>query len=91
MSTHNVGFYEELTKIICQLSSNTRPISSSVCKKEQVQHTISISGQFLFYFFFLIFLFIALAMCDRLHDVETKDSPWYSLRSITTDVIMLLV
>ena len=29
MSTHNVGFYEDLTKIIFQLSSNTHLISSS--------------------------------------------------------------
>ena len=30
MSTHNIGFYEDLTKIIFQLSSNTHLISSSV-------------------------------------------------------------
>ena len=29
MSTHNIGFYENLTKIIFQLSSNTHLISSS--------------------------------------------------------------
>ena len=29
MSTHNIGFYEGLTKIISQLSSNTHLISSS--------------------------------------------------------------
>ena len=29
MSTHNIGFYEHLTKIIFQLSSNTHLISSS--------------------------------------------------------------
>ena len=29
MSTHNIGFYEEFTKIIFQLSSNTHHISSS--------------------------------------------------------------
>ena len=29
MSTHNIGFYEDLTKIIFQLSSNTHHISSS--------------------------------------------------------------
>ena len=28
MSTHNIGFYEDLTKIIFQLSSNTHLISS---------------------------------------------------------------
>ena len=30
MSTQNIGFYEDLTKIIFQLSSNTHLISSSV-------------------------------------------------------------
>ena len=29
MSTYNIGFYEDLTKIIFQLSSNTQLISSS--------------------------------------------------------------
>ena len=32
MSTHNIGFYEEMTKIIFQLSSNAHLISSSVGK-----------------------------------------------------------
>ena len=30
MSTHNIGFYEDLTKIIFQLSSNTHLISSAI-------------------------------------------------------------
>ena len=29
MSTHNIGFYEDLTKIIFDLSSNTHLISSA--------------------------------------------------------------
>ena len=29
MSTHNIGFYEEITKIIVQLSPNTHLTSSS--------------------------------------------------------------
>ena len=29
MSTHNIGFYEEMAKIIFQLSSNTHLICSS--------------------------------------------------------------
>ena len=29
MSTHNIGFYEDLTKIIFELSSNTYLISSA--------------------------------------------------------------
>ena len=34
MSTHNIGFYEDLTKIIFKLSSNTHLISSAaVCPK----------------------------------------------------------
>ena len=33
MSTHNIGFYENLTKIIFELSSNTHLISSAAgCK-----------------------------------------------------------
>ena len=31
MSTHNIGFYEEIRKIIFELSSNTHLISSAVC------------------------------------------------------------
>ena len=34
MSTHNIGFYEDLTKIIFELSSNTHLISSAACKTE---------------------------------------------------------
>ena len=30
MSTHNIGFYEDLTKNILELSSNKRLISSAV-------------------------------------------------------------
>ena len=30
MITHNIGFYEDLTKIIFELSSNTHLISSAV-------------------------------------------------------------
>ena len=30
MSTHNIGFYEDLTKVIFELSSNTHLISSTV-------------------------------------------------------------
>ena len=33
MSTHNIGFYEDLTKIIFELSSNTHLISSAVLVK----------------------------------------------------------
>ena len=29
MSTHNIGFYEDLTKIIFELSTNTHLISSA--------------------------------------------------------------
>ena len=29
MSTHNIGFYEDLTKIVFELSSNTHIISSA--------------------------------------------------------------
>ena len=33
MSTHNIGFYEDLTKIIFELSSNTHLVSSAAYKK----------------------------------------------------------
>ena len=35
MSTHNIGFYEDLTKIIFELSSNTHLISSAARNCEQ--------------------------------------------------------
>ena len=35
MSTHNIGFHEEISKIIFQLSSNTHFISSSAGKGKQ--------------------------------------------------------
>ena len=34
MSTHNTGFYEDLTKVLFQLSSNTHLISSSGNSRE---------------------------------------------------------
>ena len=34
MSTHNIGFYEDLTKIIFELSSNTHLISSADIAKK---------------------------------------------------------
>ena len=34
MSTHNIGFYEDLTKIIFELSSNTHVISSAATAVE---------------------------------------------------------
>ena len=40
MSTHNIGFYEDLTKIIFELSSSTHLISSAVmvllCTRDEV-------------------------------------------------------
>ena len=40
MSTHNIGFYEDLTKIIFELSSNTHLISSaeSSCIVQVLSH-----------------------------------------------------
>ena len=35
MSTHNIGFYEDLTKIIFELSSNMHLISSALILPEQ--------------------------------------------------------
>ena len=43
MSTHNIGFYEDLTKIIFELSSNTHLISSAVsCLSVSGFHTSGI-------------------------------------------------
>ena len=39
MSTHNIGFYEDLTKIIFELSSNTHLMSSAD------QHFVSVEMQ----------------------------------------------
>ena len=39
MSTHNIGFYEDLTKIIFELSSNMHFISSAVHAKLPDHHT----------------------------------------------------
>ena len=60
MSTHNKGFYEDLTKIIFELSSNTHLISSAgsrnwnclskslpVCA---VDHTVTAKSDLLFLF-----------------------------------------
>ena len=38
MSTHNIGFYEDLTKIIFELSSNTHLISSAVSRVSKMLH-----------------------------------------------------
>ena len=35
MSTHNIGFYEDLTKIIFELSSNTHLISSAAMQPKK--------------------------------------------------------
>ena len=40
MSTHNIGFYEDLTKIIFQLSSNTHLISSSAKSNPSQQNDL---------------------------------------------------
>ena len=41
MNTHNIGFYEDLTKIIFELSSNMRLISSAALS----EHNRNISIQ----------------------------------------------
>ena len=38
MSTHNIGFYEDLTKIIFELSSNTRLISTAAIQPIATTH-----------------------------------------------------
>ena len=48
MSTHNIGLYEDLAKIIFELSSNTHLISSAVFQKEtpsdQQLHLAALQG-----------------------------------------------
>ena len=48
MSTHNIGFYEDLTKIMFELSSNTHLISSaallSQCKHLHIPEVYCYSG-----------------------------------------------
>ena len=49
MSTHNIGFYEDLTKIIFELSSNTHLISSAALisfqrKHENIEHLSTYSA-----------------------------------------------
>ena len=55
MSTHNIGFYEEMVNIIFQLSSNAHLISSSVSSQVSVLNlgcnVVGFSGQ-LFSFLF---------------------------------------
>ena len=55
MSTHNIGFYEDLTKIIFQLSLNTHLISSSdaslqINGKENVQLPQNLSQHLNYYY-----------------------------------------
>ena len=40
MSTHNIGFYEEISKIIPELSSNMHLISSSVIVSSPLNHML---------------------------------------------------
>ena len=52
MSTHNIGFYEDLTKIIIELSSNTHLISSADVHKHTLPaafegFTLVLSPEFL--------------------------------------------
>ena len=60
MSTHNIGFYEDLTKIIFELSSNTHLISSADKQKQyqilEFMQTVGASSENLFPFCFFWFL-----------------------------------
>ena len=57
MSTHIIGFYEKISKIIC---------FKIIIKYHQIS-TLSVLVSFVF---FLFFCFVV-AMCDPVHDVET--------------------
>ena len=52
MSTHNIGFYEDLTKIIFELSSNTHLICSSDSHSFHVHSPTSFRR---FFFYFLVY------------------------------------
>ena len=60
MSTHNIGFYEDLTKIIFELSSNTHLISSAVfefCRKQACRSAVLLCrliSDFIFRFLYKI-------------------------------------
>ena len=45
MSTHNIGFYEDLTKIIFELSSNTNLISSAASWYQNACQEIAMKDQ----------------------------------------------
>ena len=68
MSTHNIGFYEDLTKIIFQLSSNIIKylISSSVLQEETKQ------AQFLA---LAIVYFTSVLMVSKYRDILEPPSP----------------
>ena len=44
MCIHNMGFYEDLTKIVFELSSNTRLSSSTVSFKKRFQGVPTMCG-----------------------------------------------
>ena len=81
MSTHNIGFYEELTKIIFELSSNTHLISSAAVVSlhignlpllhfQREQETLGVT--FITSSCFCEICFCCMVvMCDLVHDVET--------------------
>ena len=49
MSTNNIGFYEDLTKIIFELSSNTHLISSAeITQKLEMVHLQVVGADYLF-------------------------------------------
>ena len=62
MSTYNIGFYEDLTKIIFKLSSNTHLISSSVTK---------ISRMFVGFYFVYVGIHVVLWLTFELRHEKT--------------------
>ena len=75
MSTKNIGFYEDLTKIIFQLSSNVHLTSSVQCALLfQFQVKIGLVLK-------IIFVFILVA------STETFGEHLYKLHSVPTDIL----
>ena len=71
MSSHNIGFNEDLTKIIFELSSNIIKYAPYFfCRGCNITMQGFNSGQFFLCFFETEFVCIAFSVCHLVHDVE---------------------
>ena len=58
MSTHNIGFYEEMAKVIFELSSNTHFICSSGLEQWVQRWMVLVVNFFVFWKFFFFSLLL---------------------------------